>query len=321
MRAAPLHPHARRGFALVAALALLVLTSIVALELAEAARTRRLTTANAAELAAAHAAARAGVETARTRLLYAQMVSMQRGRPDPAWLADPWAAFADARLAPIVVGDLRVQVRMIDAGTLLPLNVADEAQLLRLLAALQVDAARAERAAQSFLDWRDGDALHRLQGAERDDYLRAGAPMLPENAPLGEVATLRYITGVGEPLYALLRPWVRVVGGARVNLNTAGAPVLHALPGFTPDAVGLVLRWRAQGRRVSDVAGLVAALPSGARAHLLAAMPALLAASAVDTREVIVTSVATHDGVERARMEAVLVRDKGVRIGWRRALP
>ena len=312
----------RRGFALVAALALLVLTSVVALELAEASRARRLTTANAAELAAARAAAMGGVEMARARLLYAQMASMQpRGRPDPVWRMDPWASMADARLAPLVVGDLRVEVHVADAGTMLPLGTADEQQLRRLMAGLHVDAARAERVAQSILDWRDRDALHRLHGAERDDYLRAGAPVLPEDAPLRDVTTLRHVAGVSEPLFALLRPLVRVVGGPRVNLNTAGGPVLLALPGMTPDAVALVLRWRQQGRRVNDVSSLATALPAGARARLLAGMPALLPMVSTDTREVLVTSVALRDGVERARVEALMVKDNGVRIGWRRVSP
>jgi type II secretory pathway component PulK len=318
---APASRRPRRGFALVAALALLVVTSVVALELAEGARARRLATANAGELAAARAAAMGGLETARVRLLYAQMVSMQRGRPDATWRVDPWASLAGLRLPPLVAGELRVEVRIDDAGALLPLSRADETQLRRLMAGLHVDAARAERAAQSIMDWSDGDALHRLRGAERDDYLRMGAPVLPADAPFDDVATLRHVAGVGEPLYALLRPWVRVVGGARVNLNTAGEPVLLALPGMTPDAAALVLRWRRMGRRVDDVASLATALPAGARARLLAGMPALLPMVATDTREVIVTSVALLDGVERARAEALMVRDNGVRIGWRRVSP
>jgi hypothetical protein len=36
---------------------------------------------------------------------------------------------------------------------------------------------------------------------------------------------------------------------------------------------------------------------------------------------VIVTSVALLDGVERARAQALMVRDNGVRIGWRRVSP
>ena len=321
MRARPAPARARRGVALMAALALLVLTSVAALELGEVARARRLAAADATELAAARAAAAAGIETARTRLLYALMVSMQRGRPDPVWRVDPWAQFADARLAPLAFGDLRVAVQVRDAGTMLPLNLADDAQLERLLAALHVDAGRAERAAESILDWRDGDALHRLHGAERDDYLRAGAPVLPEDAPFADVATLRHVAGVGEPLYAAMRPYVRVVGGPRVNLNAAPAPVLLALPGLTPEAVALVLRWRAQGQRVDDFGALANALDARSRARLLAATSSLMATTSMDTREVLVTSVALQDGVERARMEAVMIKDNGVRVGWRRSLP
>ena len=97
--------------------------------------------------------------------------------------------------------------------------------------------------------------------------------------------------------------------------------MLSAIPGLTPEAVALVLRWRAQGQRVNDFTTLASALDPRSRARLVAATPALLAATSMDTREVLVTSVATQDGVERARMEAVMIKDNGVRIGWRRNLP
>ena len=311
----------RRGFALLSALALLVLTSVVALELSEAVRPRRFAAVSVSELAMAEAAARAGLEEARTRLLYAQMASMRRGRPDPLRERDPWAWMVSARLEPARAGDLRWEVTIEDAGATLQLNLATEDQLRRLLLALRVDDARADRAAEAILDWRDGDQLHRLRGAEAPQYLRAGAPLMPDDAPFRDVATLREVAGVGEPLYRLLRPYVRVVGGARVNLNTAPAPVLLALPGMSDQSVALLLRWRAERRRVTDLATLGAALPSQARARLLRAMPALTPLVETETREVLVTSIATRDGVERARAEALMVRDNGVTVGWRRMSP
>lgn len=308
----------RSGFALLAALAFLALTSVLALELSVTARGARLSAANAIELAAGKAAARAGVEDVRTRLLQALIIAGQSGQT----ALDPWASVVAAPAPSETVGEYRYQVILRDAGAALHLNRATEEQLRRLLVALRVDASRADQVAQAMLDWRDGDDLHRARGAERPAYLAAGRPVLPDNAPFRSVSAIRDVMGVDEALYRLLLPYLTVHGSGRVNLNAAEPAVLITLPGMTDESVALVMRYRRQGRRVTSLDALAQQLSAGPRRRLVEAMPALSAATVSDTRELFVTSVAfSSDGSERGRAEALMVRDNGVRIAWRRMSP
>ena len=308
----------RPGFALLAALALLTLTSVLALELSVTARARRLTAANAIEQAAARAAAQAGLEDVRIRLLRSLIAGNQAGE----LVLDPWVTALALPIEPVRLGELRCDITVRDAGEFLHLNLATEEQLRKFLVALRVDAGRADRMAQAILDWRDGDDLHRTRGAERADYLRAGSAVLPENAPFPSVATLRHVAGIGDALYERVRPYLTVVGSGRVNLNTAGPAVLITLPGMSQESVDLVMRYRRRGQRITSVSALAQQLPVGARRRLTEDLPALMAASVLDTREVHVTSIAASlDGIERARAEALMVRDNGVAIAWRRISP
>ena len=307
----------RRGFALLAALALATLTSVLALELSVAARADRRSAANVVEHAAARAAAQAGLEEARTRLLHSLIAAGQSG----TLVQDPWATVVALPTDPVVLKELRCDVVMRDAGELLHLNRATEEQLRRLLMALHVDASRADRVAQAILDWRDGDDLHRPRGAERADYLRTGSPVLPENMPFASVGTLRHVAGVGDALYERIHTYFTVVGSGRVNLNAAGPAVLSTLPGMSEESVALVMRDRRRGRRITSLSTFAQQLSTGARRRLLEAMAALMATSVLDTRDVHVTSIAFMDGVERARAEALMVKDNGVAITWRRIAP
>ena len=307
----------RRGFALLAALALLTLTSLLALETSVAARATRRSAANAVEQGAGRAVAIGGLEDARTRLLRALIAAGQAGQ----LAGDPWAPMTTLGGEPVRLGELRYDVVMRDLGESLNLNLATEEQLRRFLVALRVDGSRADRVAQAILDWRDGDDLHRSRGAERADYLRAGSPVLPANAPFPDVATVRHVAGVGDALYVVMRPYLTVVGSGRVNLNRAPPPVLITLPGMTSESVALLMRHRRRGG-LRNLNSFAQELSFGARRRLLEALPALVDASVLDTQELHVTSIAsTLDGVERARGEAMMVKDNGVRVAWRRISP
>ena len=320
---AAVHVRQRRGFALLAALALLVAVSLLALEIAEVARARRLAAANALDRAAAVAAAEAGVEEAYARLadqLRQAYLSQFRTR---AAVEDPWAHAARLHLGPAPLGARqRYEVTARDVGTALNLNTVDADGLRRALRDFAVSADRADRIAQSLLDWRDADDLRRPNGAERDEYLRVGAPLLPANTRLRGVAELRHVAGMTDDLYERLLPYLTVDGSGRVNLNAAPPPVLLALPGMTDESVRLIARWRNTGRRVASIDALAAELTALARERLTDALPALRAGTTTSTRELLVTSTAwSGDGAARVRAQALLVYDGELRVTWRRTTP
>jgi general secretion pathway protein K len=296
------------GFALLAALWLLVALSIASLALGEVARARRLAAANLGEGVAAQAAAQAGVEALRARLARRLAQGQELGAA-PTELLDPWHG-VDSLLADIVsVGAARVAVRARDVGTALNLNRATEDELRRLFVALRIDAGQADRLAQCIMDWRDPDDLHRPRGAERDAYLQAGASVLPRNGPYQTLPELLGVQGMTSGVYDHVRPYLTLLGSGQVNLNSADRPVLLALPGITEEAVAVLLRYRRQGKTLGNVTDLERDLSPGPRAALTVALPALLAQTTTETREVEVTSEGWLPGSPvRGRVTALLVR-------------
>lgn len=275
----------RGGFVLIAALWLLVALGAVGLDAALRSRTRRLAAANLLDETRARAAAVAGTEYARSRLTSAMLgraeelrsEALSRARSgrnrdrvmqsnvrslfrnsDPA--SDPWRA-PDELVAPeMAFGDARYSLRVRDTGAALNLNTADEDVLRQFFAqGLRIDFARATRLAQAILDWRDEDELARLGGGEREEYLKAGAPMLPPNREFVELDELRYVMGMTPELYELATPYLTLIGSGDVNINAAPAPVLMALPGMTEGAATELVRLRDAGvfpRSTREIEGL-----------------------------------------------------------------
>src|SRR3954469_17550887 len=88
----------RRGFALMAALWLVVLVGVTGYELSIRSRSRRLAVANALEATQANAAADAALETARAMLENRLAHPLDsRSRPVADAASDPWSDLALAR--------------------------------------------------------------------------------------------------------------------------------------------------------------------------------------------------------------------------------
>lgn len=311
----------RRGFALVAALWLLVALSSVLLGMGLGARNLRLAAANRVEEARARAAAEAGLAHAHGRLARAlREDGAPVGSGAGARPLDPWAEGAVLLPDSVVLDEARYRVRVRDTGTMLNVNRADEEELRRLLVALRVDAGRADRIAQSIADWRDADDLHRARGAEREHYERMGAAVLPANAPFTDLSVLRYVNAVTDGVYERVLPYLTLHGTGRINLHAAERPVLLALPGMTEEAVQVLLRRRSRGWSPT-LRELAVDLSPGAREELLRNMTRLLGRTTNETREVEVTSEGWTDGGRvRVTIEALVVRGGSeAMLVWRRA--
>ncbi len=292
----------RRGFALLAALWLLVAISVASLALESAARTRRLSAANLAEGIRAQAAAQGGIEQVRARLERRLAQWTLEG-------VDPWTNVDSVLSDTLTIGAAQVGVAVRDVGAQLNLNVATEDELRRLFTALRIDAGQADRLAQCILDWRDADDLHRARGAERDAYLRAGAVTLPRNGPFQSIAELRAVQGMSGDLYERVQPYLTLLGSGQVNVNVADRPVLLALPGITEDAVAVLFRYRRQRRVLGSIMDLERDLPPGTRAVFTSHLPELLGRTTTEIRELQVTSDAVLGGSPvRARMTGLFVR-------------
>jgi general secretion pathway protein K len=309
-------PSNRRGFALVAALGLLVALAAVGLSLSLQARARRLAAINAIEGTRARAAAHAGIEQARSRLT---RLLPQGDAPAPSGQAtqnpvalDPWRDLAAVLPETLALGDARFHVTLTDANAALNLNRADEDELRRLFVALRVDAGVADRLAQAIIDWRDADDSRRARGAERKEYERERYDVLPANAPFRTVSELRAVYGMTDKLYPQVSRHLTVAGTGQVNLNAAPRPVLLALDGVTDEVVSALQRARDTGRPIRSLDELQLAVTPGARAAMQQAMLKLYARAAFETREVEVLSDGwTTAGEVHARLAGLAVRAGG----------
>jgi len=269
----------RRGFAMIAAIWLIVIIGSVSATLALAARTRRLAALNALDDARGQAAALAGIEHATARLTMIQ----------PQWLSDPWAHIDTVLRDTIALDSLeRYHVALRDANAALDLNGATEDELQRFFDALGLDDAVANGLAQCIADWRDADDIPHPRGAERQDYLRAGRAALPRNGPFRDVTELGDVMGMTPAIMARARPYLTVHSGGQINLNAAPRPVLLSLAGMSEEAVGVLERTRESTNAppITSLDDLSNRLSPAARRLLRNAMPTLLPRATFATAQV-----------------------------------
>lgn len=262
----------RDGFALVAALWLLVALGSVGLQAALASRARRQAAANLLDEVRARAAVLAGTEYARSRLTAAMLGRAEelrqeaqarsrgrsRGRGSTTSVSrlfrsanpfeDPWREPQDLVVPEMVFGDARYALLLRDVGSALNLNEASEDMLRQFFAqGMDVDFAEADQLAQAILDWRDEDDLPRINGGEREEYLEEEALVLPPNRDFVEIDELRHVRGMTPELFVRAAPHLTLIGDGEINLNSAPEPVLLAVPGMDEGAATEILGLRDSG--------------------------------------------------------------------------
>jgi general secretion pathway protein K len=153
---------------------------------------------------------------------------------------------ADASIVPIkmsrlprqrvALGSGEFSYRISDEESRVNVNAAPPDRLDRLLTALGLDKQTRDIVNDSLQDWKDTDDLHRVNGAESEDYyLKQPVPYRARNGALQDAAELLQVRGVTREIYrgiqgrTALADLVTVVGRSAVNMNTAPAPVLTAL--------------------------------------------------------------------------------------------
>jgi type II secretory pathway component PulK len=183
-----------------------------------------------------------------------------------------------------------------------------------------IDVVSVDGLAQAIIDWRDEDDFPRLHGAERDDYMKAGARELPRNGPFESVNELRFVRGMTSVILSAIRDDLAEFGSGQVNVNTADRAVLMSVPGFTPLAAEVVFQAQRSGRRIESVRQLTDMLPAQARAPLERALATALPRLAFDTHEVLVRSEGWLSGSPvRVREVAVIARGGNTAfVTWRR---
>ncbi|MEX2282339.1 MAG: hypothetical protein WEE89_07635 [Gemmatimonadota bacterium] len=279
----------RSGFALIAALWLVVALTAIALHVAIRSRAAALSAANIAEGLRAQAAASSGLEHARARL------QRRLTESTAASAGDAWRDLSRVVQDTIDLSEgVHYAVELRDPSSRLHLNRASEEELRRFFGAFRIDAGEADRIAQATADWRDSDDFRRARGAEREEYLEDGSISLPANAPFSDIAQLQHVRGVTEEIMRLVEPHLTLSGSGQVNLNSAPREVLLSLPGMGEEAVRLLER--RGGQPIRSLNEVVDRLSPGARIPLQEAMPALQRRVDFETREVEAVAIGWLDG-------------------------
>jgi general secretion pathway protein K len=245
----------RRGFALLAAMWLVVAIATVALHFSLEARERRLLGINTAERGKGRAAATGALAASQAALEAALRQGPGTGNARIAGLraADPWLDADSVFSGVIMVDSIPVEVESVDLGTRLNINSLNEPQLRNFFSFALRDFATADKLAQAVLDWRDADSIPRSNGAERDEYIREGRLALPTNQTFREVSELLQVAGMTDEIYARVSPYLTTRGTGVVNVNSADTVVLRSVPGMTDQVLANILSQRSQGRRISNL--------------------------------------------------------------------
>ncbi len=226
--------HSQRGVALVTALLVVALASIVAVSMAHRMQMDIRRTGNLLATERGYQYARGLELWALAALELDARESAGRDSRTEAWASElPVVDLDEGRLAGRMEdldGRFNLNNLVIDGRRRSDQMDAFE----RLLAALALDPALARRC----VDWIDADTTMEREGAEDDSYGRLRQPYRAANAPFVDISELRLIQGVSAEVFDQLAPHVSVIPvtgqPTAINVNTATIPVLMSLhPVFT----------------------------------------------------------------------------------------
>lgn len=245
--AATTRPAGSRGVALVVVLWVLALLGTIAAAFSFATRTETALARNWVEAATGRSAAEAGVSLAVHELLVAP------ARSDPALR---WRA--DGTVYETMFDGTRLRIQITDEAGKVDLNAGSTELLVALLGLCGAEPESRSAILDAILDWRDEDSLVHLNGAEDEDYRRAGLGYGAKDAPFESLEELALVLGVDTDLYYCLRDSVTLyayVSG--INPAVATRRVLLALPDADETQVDEYMR----ARELNAAEGLPPPLP------------------------------------------------------------
>ncbi len=246
-----------RGVALIITLWVLVLLSVLALGFSSTVRRGSKSARNFAEDTRLHFIALSAYEEALLWLA---------SDPDPHmdFIDEDGLFHTDQEREPISGlrsnGISAVEITVSDEEARLNLNILNQYTLRRLLEHASVPEEKIPELMDTFMDWRDSDDLHRLNGAEDEYYEPLG--YRTKNANFDSPMELLLVKGFREagvvnslepsgPLLSLVSAW-----GQGVNVNTAPSEILDIL-GLDPKTIEAIMEARREGMGIKGVpAGL-----------------------------------------------------------------
>jgi len=223
----------QQGVALVLVLWILALMTIMAGSFALSTQRETSLVTNSRERAKAVALADGGIHYA--------MFMLNLPNAAQRWRADgtPYG---------LTLGGVPVEVRIYDEAGKIDLNAARESTLRTILTKVTQNEDQAVKLTDAILDWRDGDDMRRLNGAESAEYRAAGLNQMPQNRNFLVLEELRSVLGVTSSLYRKLEPLFTLYANVDgINPTKAPASVLLALTDGNSQLVDSIIAAREAG--------------------------------------------------------------------------
>ncbi|HEY8158688.1 MAG TPA: type II secretion system protein GspK [Methylobacter sp.] len=159
----------------------------------------------------------------------------------------------DGSIYQIDYPDSKVRIRLLSEAGKVDLNRADEALLRELMLRAPVDEELQTKLLNAILDWRDTDDLVRINGAEKEEYKKAGLSYQPRNKPFQSVDELQMVLGMNEQIFKWLQNLVTVHSEqTNVDMAQAAKEVLYVLPGIDVELIDSYI----EARRENAINGL-----------------------------------------------------------------
>ncbi|MEW8077943.1 MAG: PilX N-terminal domain-containing pilus assembly protein [Candidatus Thiodiazotropha endolucinida] len=219
-------PHSgQNGFALVLVLWLVALLTIVAASFSTHSKVEARLTGNAIDALHSRLLAESGVNRAILELMVKDA-------------AQRWSSNGQIHQLESDLGKVNISIR--NSSGLLDLNRAPREHLVNLFALITEDIQDREMLADRLVDWRDGDDLRHLNGAEDADYRSAGHPYTTAGRDLVSIDELAYVLGFDADKVERLRPYITLYSNTQnVDLRYAPERLVSLLKG--KEATGEVL--------------------------------------------------------------------------------
>lgn len=256
-----------RGIALIMVLWIMAIIIVITFSFSLMVRTELFSTNTFKEEIHGKLLAEAGLQRGVMEIHYRHMMSNKvatsdEGRP----------CRADGTLYRGRIGEDHYAFSLTDESGKININLLTDATgiiLNNLLVHQGIDKSLADTIVDSLLDWKDADDLQRLHGAESDYYQLLPRPYRAKNAGFDSPGELLFVKGMtADILYGdekkpgLIRFITVSSPTNKININTAEADVLSALPFVSDDSVKKIMDYRSADNAQKDGSALPSLLGS-----------------------------------------------------------
>jgi general secretion pathway protein K len=250
-----------RGIALVMVLWVLMLLSVIVGEFCYSMKTQVNITGNFKETTEAYYIALAGINNAIYNMVYQTVILPSAEESEADEDVVEWRI--NTKIPSIDYAGGRVEVWIDNESGRININLADRGLLMLMLSGFDLTDEEKEIIVDSIMDWRDGDDLRRLHGAENEYYQSLSPPYSAKNGPIDTAGELLLVRGVTpEIYYGGLDRMVTVFPKAapeqasdrrqrdtgidfnQLNINAVPPAMWAAMPGITGEMVEQLAEFR-----------------------------------------------------------------------------